>query len=326
MCEIPRQLETVHYVDFTGLASPSGWALQDLEHALRQHVLRAPEASTGPERSHAAQKESPRAALRHRSVAPSREARNRSAVLEDVRTEAAARLAQTVQAGGQLTILKERQPHQVTGSWHAAKMAPVARSSPPTAIDIIEAFDGEAVGGKMLILGDPGSGKTTALLQLARDLADRAETDAGEPIPVLLNLSSWRGKELDTLAGWMIDELKLKYGVRREFGRKWLNDRSLGPMLDGLDELPPERQEACVLAINHFQQEHGTQHLVVCCRLAEYENFTVKLQLFGAVRLVPLDSAQIKDYLERVGTPISGPPSAATRNRWNSPRRRCFSA
>jgi hypothetical protein len=305
-CDVPRQLETVQYIDSTGVTSPSGSALQQLVDTIRRgRGMERPDDERPPRRP------SP-----HSSTPSDREARNRSAVLEDVRAEAAARLAQTVQAGGLLTIFKERQPYQVTGSWDdSIKMAPVVRPSAPASIDITEAFDEDTVGGKLLILGRPGSGKTTALLQLARELSDRADANGAEPIPVLLNLSSWHGNEPETLTGWMLDELKLKYGVRRQFSRKWLDDRSLAPLLDGLDELPPDRQEACVLAINHFQQQHRPPYLVVCCRLAEYENFTVKLRLFGAVRLVPLDTGQIRDYLERVGTPdlwasISGDPES----------------
>jgi eukaryotic-like serine/threonine-protein kinase len=42
----------------------------------------------------------------------------------------------------------------------------------------------------LLILGVPGTGKTTLLLELARDLLDRAEWEAMHPIPVVFNLSS----------------------------------------------------------------------------------------------------------------------------------------
>jgi hypothetical protein len=42
----------------------------------------------------------------------------------------------------------------------------------------------------LLILGAPGVGKTTLLLELARDLLDRAERDAVHLIPVVFNLSS----------------------------------------------------------------------------------------------------------------------------------------
>ncbi len=46
--------------------------------------------------------------------------------------------------------------------------------------------------GRLLLLGEAGSGKTMTLLGLARNLIARAETDATQPIPVVFNLSSWR--------------------------------------------------------------------------------------------------------------------------------------
>jgi predicted NACHT family NTPase len=49
----------------------------------------------------------------------------------------------------------------------------------------------DRLGGGLLILGAPGSGKTTALLELARHLLDKAEADEHQPIPVVFNLVSW---------------------------------------------------------------------------------------------------------------------------------------
>ena len=165
---------------------------------------------------------------------------------------------------------------------------------------IAEAFDDPAILGRLLILGAPGSGKTTALLQLAEHLIARAQLDLDKPIPVLLNLSSWT-HEKGTLDDWLVHEIKMKYGVRADHVARLRNERGLVPLLDGLDELPPAQQEACVRAVNQFQQTHRPPHLVVCCRLAEYENLSVKLQLNGAIRLLPLRDAQIHAYLERAG-------------------------
>ena len=170
----------------------------------------------------------------------------------------------------------------------------------PSAIGIVEAFDGEGVAGRLLILGAPGSGKTTALLQLAHELARRAENDPGEPMPMLLNLSSWRD-DSQSFSAWLVEQLKRKYGVRQDYGRKWLDERDVVPLLDGLDELPPARHEACIRAINQFQQDVRPKYLVVCCRLAEYENVAVKLQLNGAICLLPLRDEQVRDYLVRAG-------------------------
>ncbi|MEM7533141.1 MAG: hypothetical protein AAF639_13255 [Chloroflexota bacterium] len=56
--------------------------------------------------------------------------------------------------------------------------------------ELIDIYD--EMGGQMLILGSPGSGKTTTLLMLAESLLTRAEQNPEYPTPVVFNLSSWR--------------------------------------------------------------------------------------------------------------------------------------
>jgi hypothetical protein len=60
------------------------------------------------------------------------------------------------------------------------------------------------------------------LLQLAKVLLARAEIAVDEPIPVLLNLSSWTD-DTQPLASWLVAELKVKYGVRKDIGQRWLD-------------------------------------------------------------------------------------------------------
>lgn len=82
-----------------------------------------------------------------------------------------------------------------------------------------------------------------------------------------------------------------------------LEEGQLLLLLDGLDELAPEYQERCLQAINQFQQDCHPKHLVVCCRLEEYENTKTLLQLNGAVYLNPLTEQQIHEYLVSVKQP-----------------------
>jgi hypothetical protein len=200
-----------------------------------------------------------------------------------------------------INLQKEKQPQQVSRTWGREVKGGDQLSSPlPPGTRIIDVFDQDA--GRLLVLGAPGAGKTTTLLQLAKELIARAQTDADAPMPVLLNLSSWKD-DGQPLVRWLEAELKSKYGVRKDIGRRWLHDRCLLPLLDGLDEVEPTRQSKCVQAINDFWVNYRPDGLVVCCRLAEYQNCNTKLRLEGAIYLQPLTDEQVCNYLASANHP-----------------------
>lgn len=151
----------------------------------------------------------------------------------------------------------------------------------------------------LLILGELGSGKTTLLLQIAEYAMELAKRNDVLPIPVVFNLSSWTSV-LQPISAWLVDELVTQYSVPREIAVNWTEDDAIFPLIDGLDMVAPERQEACVRAINHFRQNHLVP-LVVCSRIDDYKALDIKLNLNAAISIKPLTSLQIDDYLSHFG-------------------------
>ena len=89
-----------------------------------------------------------------------------------------------------LDLRLETQPEAVADPWEMVVRQPdQPQSILPPDTRIMDVF--EKSGGSLLILGEPGSGKTTILLELARQLIERAQADPLQPIPVVFNLSSW---------------------------------------------------------------------------------------------------------------------------------------
>jgi DNA polymerase III delta prime subunit/MFS family permease len=156
--------------------------------------------------------------------------------------------------------------------------------------------------GLLLVMGEPGSGKTTTLLDLARTLLERARQDIKERVPVVVNLSAWKKKQ--PLAEWIAVELSEKYRVPKKIARLWLQYDYLVPLLDGLDEVPIALQPDCVAAINAFVEEFNPPALVVCCRLSEYRWFPKRLKLNGAICLEPLSSEEVSKYLAAGGSKL----------------------
>lgn len=221
-------------------------------------------------------------------------------LLQAVKNEITSRLNQSLHQAVLIQLGMETQPEQVRRPWDSDVKIGDKPSEPlPRDWDISRVFD--EMQGKLLILGNPGVGKTTVMLELAQKLCNRADQDANFPIPVLFNLSSWRD-DRQPMHTWLIEELKTKYGVQKNIGQIWLKNCQLLPMLDGLDELQPTRQEACVDTLNHFLQDGEYLHLylIVCSRQEEYATYKSVLQLNGAIRIEPLNVFQIKAYLADV--------------------------
>ncbi len=162
----------------------------------------------------------------------------------------------------------------------------------------------EELGRSLLILGEPGSGKTITLLELARDLIARSQEDPSQPVPAVFNLSNWNGGR-GLLADWLIEELQAKYYVPTKISQPWLEQNCLVVLLDGLDEVRKEHQLGCVEAINRFVRDFGVAGLVICSRLVEYTALPVRLKLNGAVCLQPLTPEQIDDLLANAGPPLA---------------------
>lgn len=157
----------------------------------------------------------------------------------------------------------------------------------------------------LLILGEPGSGKTTSLLELAEYLVHRAASDPRQPIPVVFNLSTWsdRYKNFDT---WLLEEFNNKYHAPKAFSRKCLSKHWCILLLDGLDEIKASYRLSCINAINDFIKEIGVPGIAVCSRLQEYREIQSHFQFKVGLILEPLSDRQVAYSLHEAGLYTDG--------------------
>jgi eukaryotic-like serine/threonine-protein kinase len=207
-------------------------------------------------------------------------------------------LEQSIHHEALIQLGKESRPNMVAHPWERILELPKASRSLTSEKHIGEIF--EETGRTLLIVGEPGSGKTLTLLELARDLITRVPKDPTQPIPSVFNLSSWTEKR-QPIVDWLVSELSTKYQIPKRFGRPWLENHRLLLLLDGLDEVDPKHRATCVTFINEFVEQIGLPGLAVCSRLREYLALPTYLKLSGAICLQPLIPSQIEDYFCKAG-------------------------
>lgn len=153
---------------------------------------------------------------------------------------------------------------------------------------------------QLLILGEPGSGKTTELLCLVDALVKDAQHDANTPIPVIFELSTWQPNL--TIVEWLVERLNSDFGLKTTVCWEWLRKgtNKILPLLDGLDELGELLSDDAMEAINELQnndRQYQQPALVVCCRIQDYDLCKEKLEVEGAIRLLKLPDEEIERYL-----------------------------
>src|SRR5712691_959086 len=208
-------------------------------------------------------------------------------------------LEPSLQGAAQIALELQNKPSAiVTPLWHVLQEFDRTGLLRSADTSIVGVYD--HAGGEILILGEPGGGKTTLLLELARDLLERARRDEAQPIPVVFPLSSWATKR-QPLTTWLASELHTRYQVPLPLATSWIETDQVLPLLDGLDEVAAPHRAACVEAINAYRQAHGLIPTVVCSRQTDYFALTARLLLRTAVIVQPLTAEQIATYLSSDG-------------------------
>ena len=164
-------------------------------------------------------------------------------------------------------------------------------------------------GRGLLVLGDPGAGKTTSLIELARALAEEAGDDKDHPIPVYLPLSSWQRRR-PPMVTWMAERIHELYQLPLATARRWVEHDRILPLLDGLDEITEiGARAACITAINDYVGGHPIP-VVVTSRRHEYKllqkDGRALAALGTAVLIKPLEPPAVLAYLDRAGQPMAG--------------------
>lgn len=157
--------------------------------------------------------------------------------------------------------------------------------------------------GRLVVVGEPGSGKTVLTILLTLGLLQKRGD--GEPMPVLLAASSWDPVR-ESLDDWVIRTLaESYYAGRMQIPQQLLNRRLVMPILDGLDEIPEPARRGAVRALNHAVG--GERPVVVACRTAEYSELITDgaptLRQAPVVKVLPVQAEDVVAHLSRAEWP-----------------------
>jgi len=174
---------------------------------------------------------------------------------------------------------------------------------------------------QLLILGEPGAGKSTLAILFVLAALGRAtpgnagRVDPAEPVPVLLTLVSWN-PELESIRDWVARRIAEDYPELRNtvlYGpaapHRLVDEGLVLPVLDGLDELPATLITAAIDGLNDVSGRGGLS-TVVLSRRTEYETAVAATSRLSQAAVLDIQRISVQDSIEFLTAPE---PTGSTR-------------
>ena len=153
---------------------------------------------------------------------------------------------------------------------------------------------------RVVILGGPGTGKTTTLKHFVGCRAKEALTDSNAPIPIFLSLADL-ARSQKTLQSYLVDLVE-ELGIERTYAETLWKAIEAGQAfvcLDSLDEVEPQRRQKMIEWVNAWAAESGNTW-VVGSRFTEYKNGSFKHGRFAEWELLPMSHELRLELAERL--------------------------
>jgi len=188
---------------------------------------------------------------------------------------------------------KAEQERRVVASFERREAEREEPAPPPSPVPLSQALEAH---DHLVILGEPGTGKTTTLQFVALCFASEGRAQAGldldeARVPVRVTLREYDGTE--RLDRFIIRWLDLAY-VPESLAQDWLAEGRLAILLDGLDEVPKARRAAVAEAIERFAAipEGCRCRILVTSRIAGYREGRRVGDNFGQYTIRPFAGPQ----------------------------------
>lgn len=163
--------------------------------------------------------------------------------------------------------------------------------------------------GNAVILGDPGTGKTSSAIRHLHHLAAvRADGDTAARVPFYLPLREWRG---GSLVKALAATTRARFGVEMpaDVVRDLLSSGQAHVLADGLDEiLDVKLRTTAAAALEDLASDHPDSQITVFSRPVGYEMRPLNPAIFATGTFQPWSDAQIRRYFALATAWAGGSP------------------